>query len=447
MGMATTLQGARRVYITPMWMLVGTWVLLLPMIYFAVDGIFTFDSNLVRTQSGYYQSTLLSTRSLSDRLERVGVSMIFLPIIFYYLYKNGSKVMRACVEERILLLMPIWAIITVIWSQSPQNTVYYGLNLVLMTLFAFFLARTFEPERLLRFFIFCGFVFMVLNILTAVFIPFYGTSHSVMGGVPSMQGITASKNLCGDVTVFFIAPALFTKLQGGTANIRRWLYIILGLIEIALTQSRTSWILATLLFGFAALYLTLNKFQTRDAAALALFVAMVISLVGFGIYANYETILLLMGKNATLTGRTQIWAAVMISVLKHPIRGWGYHGFWTGLHGESSNIALRVNWNPGAAHSGYLDTWLEVGGIGLALVAWSFVRAVRDASVVLSNNRATYLGFYISILFMTAVVNIDESTLLSASNLCWMFYLLACMGLRFEAREVMRGRYEASTSQ
>ena len=445
--MATTLQAAEQDHAPPMWMLVATWALVLPMIFFAVDGLFTFDPGLARTQSGTFQNTLLVTRNNSDRIVRVGIAMLFFPSIFYFLVQNYERVLRTCSEERLLLIIPIWAIVSVAWSQSPQNTIYYGLNLLVLTLFAFYMARAFDPDQLMRFFILCGFVFMVLNALTAIFLPFYGTSHSMTGGVPELQGICIHKNACAYTTVFLIAPALFVQLQGNLAEFRRLGYIALGLVEVILTQSRTGWVLAILLLGFSAIYLTLNKFKTRDAAALVLFFTTIIGFVGFGIYQNYEQILLLMGKEATLSGRTQIWGAVLISIWKHPLVGYGFHGFWTGLSGESSNIALRVHWNPGFAHSGYLETWLEVGGVGLALILWTFIRAMRDAATVLSHTRGTYLGFYLSILFLTVVVNIDESTLLGASSLTWMFYLLACIGLRSEAREVLIERYQAGIAQ
>lgn len=441
MTMATTLQGARRVYSPPMWMLVATWALVLPMIFFAVNGTFTFDPGLARTQSGTFQNTLLVTRSNTDRLIRVGIALLFFPVMFYYILQNIQKVLRTCTEERLILSMPIWAMLSVLWSQSPQNTIYYGLNLLILTLFTFYLSRAFDAEHLMRFFMLCGFVFMVLNALTAIFLPFYGTSHGITGGFPALQGICIHKNACAYTTVFLIAPALFVKLEGDLTGLRRQIYIALGLVEVAFTQSRTGWVLAGLLLGFSALYLALNKFKTRDAAALVLVASTVIGLLCFGLYQNYEQILLLLGKNATLSGRTQIWSAVMVSVWKHPIFGYGFHGFWTGLSGESSNIALRVQWNPGFAHSGYLETWLEVGGVGLALIVWSFIRAIRDASTVLSHTRDSYLGFYLAVLFLTVVVNIDESTLLGSSSLTWVFYLLACMGLRTAAREVTDQRH------
>ena len=265
--------------------------------------------------------------------------------------------------------------------------------------------------------------------------------------VPALQGICIHRNACAYTTVFLIAPALFVKLQGSLAKLRRQFYIALGLIEVVLTQSRTGWLLALLLLGFAAIYLTLNKFKTRDAAVLVLFFATIAGLIGFSVYENYKQILLLIGKDATLSGRTQIWRAVMMSIWKHPLIGYGFHGFWTGQSGESSNINLRVSWNPGFAHSGYLETWLGLGGVGLALFAWTFLRAMRDATRVLSNTRATYFGFYLAVVFLTVIVNLDESTLFGAPSLAWMFYLLACIGLRHEAREAFTQGHQARTAR
>lgn len=445
--MATTLQNVRLAASQPpMWMLVATWALALPIIYFSVDGLFTFDPGLARTQSGAFQNTLLVTRNNTDRFVRLGIAMLFFPTMFYYVLRNFRGVIRTCTEEPVMLLMPIWAIISVIWSQSPQNTIYYGLNLLVLTLFTFYLVRAFEPERLLRFLMFCGFVFMVLNALTALIFPRYGTSIGLTGGVPALQGICIHKNACAMTTVFLIAPALFIKFHGSLGGFRRQIYIALGLVEVILTQSRTGWIQAVLLLSFAALYHMLDRFKSKDAAALSLLAGTVVAFFGYVLYQNYETILLLIGKDSTLSGRTQIWEAVMASVWKHPIIGYGYHAFWTGLSGESSNIALRVHWNPGFAHSGFLETWLEAGSVGLFLIVWTFVRAIRDASTVFSHSRVTYVGFYLAILLMTIVVNIDENTLLRASSLTWMFYLLACIGLKTEAQEAVRRAHEAKNN-
>ena len=82
----------------------------------------------------------------------------------------------------------------------------------------------------------------------------------------------------------------------------------------------------------------------------------------------YREILLLLGKDPTLTGRTGIWKLVIASAVKRPILGFGYRAFWTGLQGESAHLALTEGWSPTGAHNGFLDVWLNLGLVGLGIV-------------------------------------------------------------------------------
>ena len=73
-----------------------------------------------------------------------------------------------------------------------------------------------------------------------------------------------------------------------------------------------------------------------------------------------------LGKDPTLTGRTQIWKSVGAEIMKHPILGYGYCAFWRGYQGESANSALTNGWAVTSAHNGFLQTWLTLGAVGLA---------------------------------------------------------------------------------
>jgi O-antigen ligase len=73
------------------------------------------------------------------------------------------------------------------------------------------------------------------------------------------------------------------------------------------------------------------------------------------------------GKNDTMSHRTRIWE-VVLSVPINPIVGTGYQSFW--LDGP------RVDWiwvqltgdHVLSAHNGYIDTYLQLGLIGLSLL-------------------------------------------------------------------------------
>src|SRR5205085_2663946 len=70
------------------------------------------------------------------------------------------------------------------------------------------------------------------------------------------------------------------------------------------------------------------------------------------------------GRNPDLTGRTHIWS-VVLSTNTNPLVGTGYESFWLGSR-------LRWVWEQAGevneAHNGYLETYLNLGLIGVFLL-------------------------------------------------------------------------------
>jgi hypothetical protein len=73
-----------------------------------------------------------------------------------------------------------------------------------------------------------------------------------------------------------------------------------------------------------------------------------------------------LGRDDTLTGRTEIWAQV-IKMTKNPLMGGGYSSFWLGDRMEK--LWSMYAWHPTEAHDGYVETYLDLGLIGDGLLA------------------------------------------------------------------------------
>jgi O-antigen ligase len=91
-------------------------------------------------------------------------------------------------------------------------------------------------------------------------------------------------------------------------------------------------------------------------------------------------VLRLLGRDATLTGRTDIWKAVL-SFHTNPLIGTGYESFWLG--GRIDRVATILGYKGIAeAHNGYLQIYLDLGWIGLgllaAVIASGYCRAVEE---------------------------------------------------------------------
>jgi O-antigen ligase len=132
-----------------------------------------------------------------------------------------------------------------------------------------------------------------------------------------------------------------------------------------------------------------------------------------------------LGRDSTLTGRTTIWAGAL-SVVTHPLLGTGFESFWEGA--RLTKIWAAIN-EPGIqeAHNGYLEVFLNLGWVGVLLLAALIVTGYKNVThamrrdprsggvriamwLVVINYALTEAGFrmmsmtWISFLLVTAAV-------------------------------------------
>jgi O-antigen ligase len=113
------------------------------------------------------------------------------------------------------------------------------------------------------------------------------------------------------------------------------------------------------------------------------------------------------GRNSTLTGRTEIWAGLLPIAMQKPILGSGFGGFWTWqtrtVHGVSE------------AHNGYLEVLLDLGFSGILFVSFFLLSSCRKAYKELFRN-FDFGVLWISFIMMTVVYNITASSINSFCN-------------------------------
>jgi exopolysaccharide production protein ExoQ len=78
-----------------------------------------------------------------------------------------------------------------------------------------------------------------------------------------------------------------------------------------------------------------------------------------------ESVAVAMGRNPSLTGRTDLWEATMALNPSH-LLGAGYESFWLGDRLQA--LWGVFYWQPTQAHSGYVEVYLNLGLLGLVLL-------------------------------------------------------------------------------
>jgi exopolysaccharide production protein ExoQ len=140
------------------------------------------------------------------------------------------------------------------------------------------------------------------------------------------------------------------------------------------------------------------------------------------LWDHLYSVLDLLNRDVTLTGRAELWNAVMEMIGQQPWFGYGYGGFWLGMEGPSAYIWTLVGWKPPHAHNEFLDVMLDLGLLGLApfalLLASSFVRAIAVAL------RRTARDQLFPLLFITFILllSLAESRLLGRNSIYWVTF-------------------------
>jgi exopolysaccharide production protein ExoQ len=111
----------------------------------------------------------------------------------------------------------------------------------------------------------------------------------------------------------------------------------------------------------------------------------------------------MIGKDPTLTGRTELWSYVLIAIEKRPLLGWGYSTFWSFTNPDASAISNALRWTVPSAHNALLALLLDAGILGAALFIGFWVRYISfalrctstSAKELAISSLLFYLGFFL----------------------------------------------------
>ena len=420
----------------PVVSLLVTYVLLLPLVIFAVHGGFSFEhgswNSDLAARGGKIAMASTGAEGIRDSLQ----SWIGLLLCVAAMLPYSRRIAAVCRRMPLMAALPIYAILSALWSQDAALSFRSGVLLLIGTLFAFYLAERFSERQQMELILVAGAVVLASSVALVVLWPQFGVDHQLHEG--AWQGLFTQKNVCAESTLFLLTPALALMGTSRQGQVLRAIYLCFCLLVIVMTQSRTGWAMTAAYLAFFASLRILGKLQRRDLLPV---VALAFALgAGAAVVAIQYPMLLLsfLSRSDSFSGRAQIWTAVLAAISRHPIGGYGFDAFWSLLYGEASRVFASTGWVVTSAHNGFLNVGLELGLVGLALVGFTFAQAARRAGVAFHSQRSPYVDWCIGLVFLTLIYNLDERTLMATQYLPWVLYIVACTGLERASRESRR---------
>jgi exopolysaccharide production protein ExoQ len=337
-------------------------------------------------------------------------------------------------KHRLALSLPILAMVSTVWSSAPRISAGEGLELLLLTLVGIYIASEFDPGQQMKLLMITGTIAALSSLFLAVAVPTVGLDH--IGHVGAVKGIFTQKNTCGSFMLILATPAFFVRNASGTKSLVGTAYGLLCGLLVYLSQSRTCWMLFLILIALAGALSVLRRFRSRDGVFLAVVVAAVGGLLGWVVYSHMGLLTEGLGKESSFSGRTLIWNYVLGAIGKRPLLGYGFMAYFSpaSTGPGAADIAAAVGFPVQHPHDGYLSVWLDLGLTGLVLLVLYVLRALKDAK--LTWKLAPYTDWYIAIIVIVLLSNIDERGLGSTNDISWLMFVIACTGLHLAAKRV-----------
>jgi exopolysaccharide production protein ExoQ len=146
-------------------------------------------------------------------------------------------------------------------------------------------------------------------------------------------------------------------------------WLALAAVMVALTRSATIVLAMVILAMVVAMVVLVRRVpagRTRSVTYLGL--AVVIAALVTGGLLLRTTILGLLGKSSDLTGRLDIWAAVIDLAEQRPAFGWGWASYWAPWVEPFDGLVIRNGVEQLHAHNAWLDVWLQLGIVGVVVL-------------------------------------------------------------------------------
>jgi exopolysaccharide production protein ExoQ len=267
------------------------------------------------------------------------------------------------------------------------------------------------------------------SILVIKYYPEVGRGFDTFTGAAINIGIMTSKNDLGYVCALFglfffwnflsswrIERARDRRVEIGLTIMFLWM--IWWLLSMA--QSSTS--LVCTLIGAGTMVVVSTRLVSKRFIGTYLVVGLLILLAAesaFGLYGKVVEDVL--GKEVTLTDRTVVWHDAL-ALVTNPVFGAGFESFWLGPRLDA--MWAKWWWQPTQAHNGYIETYLNLGWVGVAILVALIISTFRKARLELMRD-LDFGRFRLGVLFAIVVYNYTEATFKALHPLWTLFYMIA----------------------
>ena len=393
-----------------------------------------------------YQGAVIELILSGGSQENELVESVSTPMRLVFLLTYLITISLLCLRwKRIIYLFSrnwyIWALIllpvlSLCWSFERDTTIKNSFTLVCSSLFGIYLTSRYSLKEQLQLMAWSFYVIIALSFIFAIALPKYGQMGDFHQG--KWRGVFTHKNGLGATMVISIIVFLIQGYSDRKKNTVAWVFLGLSIVLLLLSFSTSALVNCLILVSaFFILQILRWSYPVMIPSLIALVTAG--TCLNYWLVNNAAIFFNAVGKDATLTGRTELWQLVWDMIWKQPWIGYGYGGFWHDYDGESAYVWRAITFHPSHAHSGYLNVLLDLGFLGLTIFWIGFIINSYRALSCFRSSKAIEDIWPIILLIYLLIANQSESALIVPNSTDWVLYISISFSLdrKITSREML----------
>jgi len=360
----------------------------------------------------------------------------------YIVLRQVGTSLRAIMVSYGLLILPLLALSSVIWSDVPAASLKAGVEYALTTLIGILAGHCIAPRILIS-------AILSALLLVTVASLLYGAGEGA-----SFVDLFGSKNYFA----LYMSFLLLTGITIALDKLQPAIFRLLGLVAIIMAAPLLVYANSTgaLIVSIVTLTVTLMlrfvvKLSPKPRLGLLAFILafMLLAVTVATVSVDYADVLEYLGKDVTLTGRTLLWRYADASIADHLVLGVGYEAFWQPTNSAAVQLwfySYVPNQRGYHFHNTFLQIAVDLGLVGLAIfVSMISIILIRLFARMTSNSPTSEQMFAIAIfifllLRMPVEVDLFFPFQLASILLCLVWiYLQPAAPNRISTSDVPRG--------
>jgi O-antigen ligase len=332
-------------------------------------------------------------------------------------------------NNRWLTVFLVYCLVAVLWSELPFVAFKRWLKVIGNVIMVLIVLTDPEPEKAIQTVLKrAAYLLVPISILLINYYPQYGQVYDRATRIVTYVGATDDKNTLGHdcmiLGLFFFWNTLYILRRQNYRGRRGdlfWSGAFLAMTCWLLWTANSSTSKASMLLGMLMVMLLGLPFVNRRLVGTYLLVGILAFVGADMVFGFYSSVVQSLGRDATFSGRTELWPD-LLRLQPNPILGAGFESFWVGERVDE--LWAKYNWHPAEAHNGYLETYLNLGAVGLVLLVGLILATFSKIRLELLR-RFEVGRFRLAFLLAILIYNFTEAAFGGVHGVYTMFFLVA----------------------